>query len=61
MRRYIAFIISMMLISSLLTAANRNSYMLNQDHRLSRWYALRLEGEITGCPTRALNRTCQSH
>ena len=33
----------------------------NQNHRLSRWYALRLKGEITGCPTRALNRTCQSH
>ena len=30
MRRYIAFIISMMLISSLLTAANRNSYMLKE-------------------------------
>ena len=30
MRRYIAFIISIMLISSLLTAANSNSYMLKE-------------------------------
>lgn len=32
-------------------SANRH----NQDHQLSWWYALRLEGDSTGGPTRALN------
>ena len=27
----------------------------NQNHQLSWWYALRLEGDSTGGPTRALN------
>ena len=27
----------------------------NQNHRLSRWYAPRLQGDGTGSPTRALN------
>ena len=27
----------------------------NQDHQLSWWYALRLKGDSTGGPTRALN------
>ena len=27
----------------------------NQNHRLSRWYAPRLQGDSTGSPTRALN------
>ena len=28
---------------------------MNQNHQLSWWYALRLEGDSTGGPTRALN------
>ncbi len=30
-------------------------YLHNQNHRLSRWYAPRLQGDGTGSPTRALN------
>ena len=28
----------------------------NQNHRLSRWYAPRLQGDITGNPTRVLKK-----
>ena len=28
----------------------------NQNHRLSRWYAPRLQGDIAGSPTRALKK-----
>ena len=31
------------------------AYAANQNHRLSRWYAPRLQGDGTGSPTRALN------
>ena len=31
------------------------SFCPNQNHQLSWWYALRLEGDGTGGPTRALN------
>jgi hypothetical protein len=34
---------------------NAASDKRNQDHQLSWWYALRLEGDSTGGPTRALN------
>ena len=29
----------------------------NQNHRLSRWYAPRLQGDVTGSPTRALKNS----
>jgi len=32
-----------------------SAYAPNQNHQLSWWYALRLEGDGTGGPTRALN------
>ena len=33
----------------------KNEFKINQNHRLSRWYAPRLQGVCTGSPIRALN------
>ena len=42
------------LAAMLLPALNRAR---NQNHRLSRWYAPRLQGDVTGSPTRALKNS----